>query len=193
MISSEEIPTCFNCQKPLPYGKSVKKDLPICQSCFDHIYELERLSLRKLSFDDADHILDNIYLGPEGSAIDLPYLQSLNIDRIVAAATYVVIKFPSELEYMHLHLDDSPQEDLMPHFEPVIAFIQKRPESNVLVHCASGISRSASFVIAYVMKTRGLGYQEGWEFVMSKRSIVYPNAGFKQQLIKYGEICKSKE
>jgi hypothetical protein len=51
--------------------KSAKKDFPVCQGCFDQLYALERQTIRKLEFKPADHILDNIFLGPEGSAIDL--------------------------------------------------------------------------------------------------------------------------
>ena len=39
-----------------------------------------------IAFAEADHIIDNLYLGPEGSAIDLQYLRKLNIGRIVIAA-----------------------------------------------------------------------------------------------------------
>jgi atypical dual specificity phosphatase len=56
---------------------------------------------------------------------------------------------------------------------------QKR---KVLIHCAAGISRSASFTIAYLMRKNGTGFQATLEFVRSKRKCIFPNSGFRIQL-----------
>ncbi len=76
-----------------------------------------------------------------------------------------------------LEVDDSPDEDLMAHFEKCIEFIRK-DGGKVLVHCVSGISRSGAITIAYVMKTQGKTFEEAWEFVRERRSMVHPNSGF---------------
>ena len=97
-----------------------------------------------------------MFLGPEGSAIDLEYLRSNRIDRIVMAAEHVEKRFPDAsdgIEYIYLKIDDSPTEDIKRYFETVIDFIVKSKDTNVLVHCVSGISRSGACVIAYLMKT----------------------------------------
>eukprot|EP00746_Dinoflagellata_sp_MGD_P050747 gnl/MRDRNA2_/MRDRNA2_227059_c0_seq1.p1 gnl/MRDRNA2_/MRDRNA2_227059_c0~~gnl/MRDRNA2_/MRDRNA2_227059_c0_seq1.p1 ORF type:complete len:182 (-),score=34.04 gnl/MRDRNA2_/MRDRNA2_227059_c0_seq1:62-580(-) len=57
----------------------------------------------------------------------------------------------------------------------------------ILVHCASGVSRSASIVIAYLMREEGLSYATALESVRGIRSIVFPNSGFTQQLDWYGK------
>ena len=102
---------------------------------------------------EADHIVDNVFLGPEQSAISMDYLQANNIDRIVVAANHCTKAFSEQgIEYLEIPIDDSPTEEISCYFEPVLAFMQKRPTS-VLVHCHSGISRSGAFIIAYVMKT----------------------------------------
>ena len=49
-------------------------------------------------------------------------------------------------------------------------------------HCAAGVSRSASILIAYLMREKKMKYQEAHDFVKSKRSIIIPNSGFVQQL-----------
>jgi dual specificity phosphatase 12 len=80
----------------------------------------------------------------------------------LAAAAYVEMPFKDpvhQIEYLHLNIDDSPLEDLYSHIPAVIEFIEKRPHSNVLVHCVSGISRSGACVIAYVMKKKGINYE----------------------------------
>ncbi len=50
---------------------------------------------------------------------------------------------------------------------------------------AAGISRSVSFVIAYLMKENMWKYDEAYNFVKSKRKTISPNSGFIQQLMRY--------
>ncbi len=45
-------------------------------------------------------------------------------------------------------------------------------------HCAAGVSRSASIVIAYYIKEKKMTFQEAYDFVKSKRNKIYPNSGF---------------
>jgi protein-tyrosine phosphatase len=52
----------------------------------------------------------------------------------------------------------------------------------VLIHCIQGISRSATVVIAYCMKTFGWTLKHSYEYVKGRRSIVSPNVGFVNQL-----------
>ncbi len=54
---------------------------------------------------------------------------------------------------------------------------------NILIHCAAGISRSASFTIAYFMRERKIGFQAALEYVRSKRKCIHPNSGFRAQLV----------
>ena len=53
------------------------------------------------------------------------------------------------------------------------------------VHCAMGISRSATVVSAYLVATTLMHPHEAIEFVQSKREIVCPNLGFRRQLDVY--------
>lgn len=53
------------------------------------------------------------------------------------------------------------------------------------VHCAMGISRSATVVSAYLVATTSMQPHEAIEFVQSKREIVCPNLGFRRQLDVY--------
>lgn len=57
-----------------------------------------------------------------------------------------------------------------------------------LVHCKMGKSRSASVVIAFVMKTYNWSLQKALDFVKSKRSCINPNDGFMKQLEIYEGI-----
>jgi hypothetical protein len=81
-------------------------------------------------------------------------------------------------------MDDSPNQDLLSNLPEALNFINWQLEQGhtVLVHCAAGISRSASVVIAYLMMTRGMTLAEAYQYAKSRRPIVEPNPGFIQQL-----------
>lgn len=75
-------------------------------------------------------------------------------------------------------------QNLIPYFPEAKQFIDMALErrGRVLVHCNSGISRSPSFVVAYVMMSQRWGFQEAFSFVQNKRFCMNPNEGFKYQL-----------
>lgn len=51
---------------------------------------------------------------------------------------------------------------------------------SVLVHCFAGISRSATCIIAYMMKSLGWNYEKAFYFLKEIRAIINPNPGFKR-------------
>ena len=55
----------------------------------------------------------------------------------------------------------------------------------ILVHCAAGVSRSPSFVIAFLMWKKKMELQAAFDLVKSKRNVIRPNAGFMKQLQRY--------
>jgi dual specificity phosphatase 12 len=75
---------------------------------------------------------------------------------------------------------------IIDYFDECIDFIEEgRREGAVFVHCAAGVSRSATIVIAYVMKKHQWDYETAFDFVQKRRPIVYPNEGFIKQLKVY--------
>ena len=55
----------------------------------------------------------------------------------------------------------------------------------MLVHCQQGISRSSSFVIAFLMKEFGMTLEQAEEHTINMRDIVCPNHTFRKDLEKY--------
>ena len=61
----------------------------------------------------------------------------------------------------------------------------KQEKRIILVHCAAGVSRSASFVIAYLMKDEKMPFHQAIDKVKAARKWANPNTGFRKQLIEY--------
>ncbi|RKP38024.1 dual specificity phosphatase, partial [Dimargaris cristalligena] len=77
------------------------------------------------------------------------------------------------------------QDDLSDYFERAFTYIDQARASgaSVLVHCQLGVSRSASLVIAYVMRTLRLRFQEAYQHVQGKSPNVCPNLSLTYQLL----------
>ena len=52
----------------------------------------------------------------------------------------------------------------------------------MLVHCYAGVSRSATIIIAYLMKIMKWDLNTAFDFVKHKRVVAKPNDGFMNQL-----------
>jgi len=134
-----------------------------------------------------DQILDHLWLGSLESSLNRHYNKEKGITHIITCLNENRPHFPDHFTYHNIVLDDIGAAKISIHFNTAIEFIDNAKNSNgsVLVHCAAGISRSSTIVIAYVMKTRRLTFQESFQFVKSKRTIVSPNFGFRKQLMAF--------
>lgn len=133
-------------------------------------------------------ILPRVYLGSRLAALDEKWLKEHNITHILTIAIGMKPAFPKSFTYKVIKIKDHQNQNLLEHFDSTYNYIEKALASgtgNVLVHCQAGISRSASVMIAYLMKSRDLEYNEALSFITSKRSIVCPNLGFRYQLQLY--------
>ena len=57
-------------------------------------------------------------------------------------------------------------------------------KGKLLVHCYMGMSRSASLIIAYLIKYRKMNLEESIRLISLKR-FIWPNDGFIEQLIQW--------
>lgn len=82
----------------------------------------------------------------------------------------------------------TPFLDLLSYFDETYEFIREGMiRGAVLVHCQMGVSRSATVVIAYLMKKYNITAKEALEKVKMKRC-VFPNQGFVAQLGSYRDM-----
>ena len=74
--------------------------------------------------------------------------------------------------------------DLLPQLDRICNFIHSHRGSDisyVLVHCDKGVSRSATSLVVYLMRTHQWSYDTTLAFVKKKRQI-QPNKNFEEQL-----------
>lgn len=139
-----------------------------------------------------DLIDTNLYLGNLTAAKDVSTLAKYKISYIITIDTCPLPRHILDLKHiktMYIQLSDLPSKDLLSHFDDTCAFIEEGVNNGtVLVHCYFGVSRSATVVIAYLMKKYNLSYFEAFEKAKAKRSIVYPNQGFVTQLKLYKQM-----
>ena len=163
-----------------------------------------QIFLPTFSEGSADEVQPNLYLGSEANASDLVWLKVEGITHVLSiqGQPIDVARLPDVSDAMrrwHEHairtlfirLPDSPTAPIFEHFEAAAQFINgalDAPGRKVLVHCGRGISRSASLVIAALMRHRGISYADAFALVAAKRPCIYPNVGFQLQLFLY-ERC----
>lgn len=98
-----------------------------------------------------------------------------NIKAVVCAAKSGFLQYDKNIieDYLYIPADDYEQFDLSQYFQKAYDFIEKnRKKTNVLVHCMAGISRSATLVVAYLMKKYGYSMNSILTLLKRKRSIV---------------------
>ncbi|TKS83562.1 Dual specificity protein phosphatase 10 [Collichthys lucidus] len=133
-------------------------------------------------------ILPFLFLGNERDAQDLDLLLRLNIGYVVNVTTHLPLyHVNSGLRYKRLPATDNSKQNLRQYFEEVFEFIEEAYQSGqgVLVHCQAGVSRSATVVIAYLMKHTLMTMTDAYKYVRSRRPVVSPNLNFMGQLLEF--------
>lgn len=137
--------------------------------------------------EDPAEIVPLLFLGSRIAASNKDLLVSKGIKYIVNAAVEIPNYFDEENQftYYRLDLDDDVEVTVASHLEGVVNFINKAMSENVgvLVHCQAGISRSATFIIYYLMKVKGMTLKDAYEHTKGKRYNIGPNVGFMRQLV----------
>lgn len=127
-------------------------------------------------------IAPRLYLGSEGNALNKDELLALGISHILNTAIQSKCYFPEIFQYNKLAVIDDDFTQL-----PLVSWVEWIAESlscgqTVFVHCLEGRSRSASAVIAFLIRYMAMDFQEALDYTKAKRSIVNPNRGFQSQL-----------
>ncbi|MCI4379612.1 hypothetical protein PGIGA_G00230180 [Pangasianodon gigas] len=143
--------------------------------------------------DKPSKILEYLYLGSEWNAANFEELQKNNVGYILNVTMEIDNFFPESFTYMNIRVYDVESTDLLSHWNNTYMFINEARKSgqSVLVHCKMGVSRSASTVIAFLMKQQGWTLEDALNHVRERRPIVQPNDGFLKQLHTYSGILSA--
>ncbi|EIW84657.1 phosphatases II [Coniophora puteana RWD-64-598 SS2] len=152
-------------------------------------------------------IIPRLYMSDLAVAESAPALAALGITHVVSAMRGHVA-LPKDdpvllstlgggagagIVHAVVPLDDLPFSELAAHLPAATHFIRgalRDPRARVLVHCAEGISRSASVVAAVLIAEYGWEAERAVMFVKSRRLGAEPNVGFVKQLQEYADSLK---
>ena len=141
-----------------------------------------------------NEIIPGLFLGNLTAATDIDWLKETKINYILTVDSCPlprkIQEFLPNLNIKYIQVTDMPREDLLTHFGDSYEFIDHALESNsnILVHCYFGVSRSATLVIAYLMRKNEKSFCDTFEMIKEIRRFVGPNAGFQAQLKLYEEM-----
>lgn len=156
--------------------------MPICESCYSQNVKLfidfqdKRIPRKSTPIAIDDHV----FIGDEDSARNAEVLKELGISSVLIAGSYMRAHLDT-VKYKQIPLDDSLEQDLQKYLPEALEFIETAPRK-VLVHCAAGISRSGSVIVAYLMKKHSIGFDEALKMAKNKSPRIRPNPNFENQL-----------
>lgn len=132
-------------------------------------------------------ILDKkLILGSKEDACNKKFIEENNINIIFNISNDIKNYFPDKAKYLNIKIEDSISENLLKIFDTYTDIINNELKMGniVFIHCSRGKSRSASFIIAYLIKYNNMDLDTAYNFVKGKRDIS-PNIKFFKQLSDY--------
>ena len=137
--------------------------------------------------NDIDKITETIYLGNMMAAFNKNKLKNLGIKKILTVMGAFGNHYDSR-EFIHktIEVDDDFRTNIIQYFKECFSFIEGNDK--VFVHCAAGMSRSPTIVIAYIMWKKQIYLNDAIKFVREKRPLISPNANFMNQLKIFEEL-----
>ncbi|KAI7899380.1 protein-tyrosine phosphatase-like protein [Cokeromyces recurvatus] len=187
------------------------KNLSLClssETTNNMITETKHVFIEKQRKDDVNaylsgpaKIMPYLYLGSEMNSLDLNLLKELRVQSILNVAAEVnnpyesmdhhinkenPFSFSNTLTYQKLPWQHN-QDNLVVELAKAIDIIDRAraAEQTILVHCQCGVARSATVIIAYVMKTLHLPLQEAYNHVKALAPPISPNLGLLFQLREF--------
>jgi len=144
----------------------------------------------------ADEVFPNLLIGNKAAAEDIDFLTRKKITHVINLAAGSSTKFTvtpdkAAMDSREIKLTEIkllPHQEISELFENSGELIEHSllEGDGVMVNCWQGASRSATVVLAYLIRYQGMNVEEALRMVKEKRDI-RPNNTFLQSLIDYEE------
>lgn len=134
-------------------------------------------------------VVDKLWLGDKAAAARLEWLQRHNITAVVNVTRREPNYFEHEpgFAYFNVRCEDQKEDAAALEAATPDALAQlarwMSEGRHVLVHCHAGRSRSATLVLAHLMRERAMPLEAAIELVSQRRAIL-PNPGFFDALVR---------
>lgn len=151
--------------------------------------------------DDINEIVSHVFLSNWATSNNPDMCEKYNIKAVITLVNnpkpFEIMNYydSNSIDHMHVYIDDIYTANIYKYFDQTYDFIKyhTKHHQNVLVHCAAGISRSATIVLNYMIRNmfetqfvKGQDSNSIIQYVLhiakSRRPIVNPNVGFLKQL-----------
>ena len=150
-----------------------------------------------MSHSELGLVAPRLYVGSLQAAQDAELLSTLNITHVLTAAARLS-PFPNGTPLQNLCLEglaDHPAADILQDVPRSFKFISEGIDSggSVLVHCASGVSRSVSICCAWLMfSDSDQTLDAALRAIRKDRPQANPNMGFRKQLLSLEETLVAR-
>lgn len=133
-----------------------------------------------------NEIIDNIYVGNYKFALDSDLLIKEGITHILNCGNGLKNFYEKDniFKYLYIPLYDSESQKLEKYLEKSNNFIKEGSENGnkILIHCGSGMSRSVTLCLMYMIIKKKYKFSEAYKIMKEKRKIALPNSGFRKLL-----------
>ena len=150
----------------------------------------------------AQQVVPGLWVGPLGPAESEAWLSQNRITHVLDGTggwrrrvsalengwAYEPSPSSGTREYLQLAMEDRADFDIAPFLAPAVAFIRRAleaPDGAILVHCHSGVSRSATLALAYLIEKHALTVRCATRLLQDARPACRPNDGFAKALLRF--------
>lgn len=142
-----------------------------------------------LSHHDISEIIPGfLYISDFQTSCNRTKLRRKNIGAILSVVKKIS-PHPLKDEYIFkaLEMPDSPNQDIFLIINQTHSFIEEARKNgySVLVQCESGLTRSPTIAITYLMKHQHMSLLQAYVFVKEKRKMVCPTTYLAYHLVRY--------
>mmetsp|Transcript_4323 Transcript_4323/g.4955 ORF Transcript_4323/g.4955 Transcript_4323/m.4955 type:complete len:314 (+) Transcript_4323:157-1098(+) len=165
--------------------------------------ELSDMELQEKS--QTEDVYGNLFVGSLAAAESIQFLSKHNITHVLTVAKSLPVKIPNmnisntigeehadnNIKHLVVECLDHPMANILEVLDECLTFMMdglchndgdKNSRGNILVHCASGVSRSVTVCAAYLMKYYDWDWLGAVKHISSTRKYANPNLGFRRQL-----------